>query len=278
LLSAGKPARRLARKEKSRYHGSREDHNDAHEHTAGIMITARHQRWAEWLFFPYVRGLLSRHFHALRLIGSPPRAAPALPLLIVPNHGTWWDGFFVYYLNAVVFRRRLFLMMLDEQLSRYRFFSRVGAFGIHPGLPRSVTESLRYSAALLRQPAGALCLFPQGELRYHALRPLGYQRGLERILGLYGAAVELLPLGIRCELLDDQRPEAFLLADRTFRVDSGSFKGVRWLEEQQTAVLERLEAAVRAREPGRLLLQGRLPLDKRWGGRVFQAGRRSSSS
>jgi hypothetical protein len=231
------------------------------------MIAARHQAWAERLFFPYVQGLLRRSFHRLRLLGELPPLDRRQPLLIVPNHGTWWDGFFAYVLNRLLFGKRLHLMMLEEQLSRYPFFRRVGAFGIRPGLPRSVLETLRYSAEVLRDPDNALCLFPQGELRYHALRPLGFQRGLERILGLCGTSVQLLPLGIRCELLAAQRPEAFFLADRCFTVEAGSFAGIRWLEAEQAALLDRLEAAVRGGEAGRILLRGKTPLDERWGGR-----------
>jgi hypothetical protein len=230
------------------------------------MIAARHQRWAEWLFFPFVKGLLRRSFHSLRLLGELPRLDPGLPLVIVPNHGTWWDGFFAYILNRLLFGRKLYLMMLEEQLARYRFFRRVGAFGIRPGLPRSVLETLRYSAELLRDPGNALCLFPQGELRYHALRPLGFQRGLERILKLFGDSVQLLPLGIRCELLQDQRPEAFFLADRCYAVDAGSFAGILWLEAEQDALLERLETAIRNGEGGRILLRGKTPMDERWAG------------
>jgi hypothetical protein len=230
------------------------------------MIAARHQAWAERLFFAYLKGLLRRSFHRLSLFGELPPLDRERPLLIVPNHGTWWDGFFVYILNRLLFGRKLYLMMLEEQLSRYRFFRRVGAFGIRPGRPHEVLEALRYSAEVLRDPGNALCLFPQGVLRYHALRPLGFQRGLERILGLCHTSVQLLPLGIRCELLAAQRPEALFLADRCYAVESGSFAGIQWLEAEQAALLERLEAAVRGGQQGRILLQGRTALDERWGG------------
>lgn len=231
------------------------------------MISARHDWWAEALFFSYIRGLLRRSFQSLRLMGGLPDLDPRQPLLILPNHGTWWDGFFVYLLNRLLFRRRLHLMMLERQLERFRFFSRVGAFGIRPGMPRSVGETLRYSAALLGEPGNALCLFPQGELRYHALRPLGYQRGVESVLRLCGRAVQILPLAMRCELLGAQRPEAFFMADRSWTFDAAAFPGVAWLEAEQVALLERLEAAIRGGEPGRMLLEGRIPLDRRWGRR-----------
>ena len=228
------------------------------------MIAARHQRWAEAVFSSFLHGLLRRSFHSMRLVGEIPALDADQPLLIVPNHGTWWDGFFVYILNRMLFRRKLYLMMLDRQLARYRFFSRVGAFGIEPGLRRGVLESLRYSASVLREPGNALCVFPQGELRYHALRPLAYRKGLERVLALCDRPVQILPLGIRCELLGDQRAEAFFMADRSWVVDAAGFRGIEWLEAEQTALLGRLEAAIRGGEPGRILLQGRIPLDERW--------------
>jgi hypothetical protein len=43
-------------------------------------------------------------------------------------------------------------------------------------------ESLQYSASLLADPRIALCIFPQGELLSYGTRPLGFRRGIERIL------------------------------------------------------------------------------------------------
>jgi 1-acyl-sn-glycerol-3-phosphate acyltransferase len=169
------------------------------------MLTARHDPWAQALFTPYVTRLFRRHFHALRLLGQPPDPEPALPLVIVPNHSTWWDGFFVYILNLRLLGRRLHLMMLERQLERFRFFQRIGAFGIRPGSPRSVAKALDYSASLLADPANALCLFPQGEMRHPEARPLGFRRGLESILTRHGGRVTLLPLAIRCDFYEDQR-------------------------------------------------------------------------
>jgi len=228
------------------------------------MIEARHQSWADVLFRAYVLRLLRRHFRRVRLLGELPDLPPDLPLLITPNHSTWWDGFFVYFLNRTVLRRRLHLMMLEEQLTRYRFFSRVGAFGIRPGLPRSAMQSLAYSARVLADPAHALCVFPQGVLRPWGVRPLALQRGLERILRLYGGRAALLPLGIRCELLADQRPEVFFLMDRCHGVSVEDFPGVSWLEQEMEAQLERLQEAIVRGEQGRVLLEGRLPVSERW--------------
>jgi len=228
------------------------------------MTRARHSPWAELIFLPYILRQFRKQFHGLYLLGEIPAIDPDLPLLITPNHSTWWDGFFLYILNKRVFKRKLHLMMLEQQLSKYRFFSRIGAFGIEPGLPRRAHETLKYCADVLHNRYNALCIFPQGVLRYFAVRPLDFQRGVGHILKLYGGEVNLLPLGIRCEFLIDQRAEVFFLADRIFRLDHKSFAGIEWLEKEEAALLDRLSQTILSGEKGEAVIRGREPIDVRW--------------
>ena len=236
------------------------------------MTPARHSPWAELIFLPYITGQFRNHFHGLHFLGPVPDIDPTVPLLITPNHSTWWDGFFFYILNKKIWKRKAHLMMLEEQLAKYRFFSRIGAFGIEPGLARRSYQALRYSAAVLRDPGNALCIFPQGVLRYFGVRPLEFQRGVGHILKLCGADVNLLPLGIRCEFLIDQRPEAFFMADRVFRVNQQTFQGIEWLEKQEEELLERLYQAILSGEKGRVVVRGREPVNVRWDNLLARLG------
>ena len=228
------------------------------------MTSARHSPWADLIFLPYILRQFRKHFHGLYFLGPMPEIDPALPLLITPNHSSWWDGFFIYILNKRLLKRKVHLMMLEDQLSKYGFFSRIGAFGIEPGKPRKAYAALRYSAEVLRDPANALCVFPQGVLRYFAARPLRFQRGVEQILKIFGADVNLLPLGMRCECLIDQRPEAFFMADRIFRVNHNSFRGIDWLEQQEEELLQRLMGKILEGDKGRIVVRGREPMNVRW--------------
>ena len=221
------------------------------------MTKASHATWAEWIFQPYIRRLMKRSFHAVRLVGEPPAVAPDKPLLVVANHGTWWDGFFISVLNKTLLRRKLHIMMLEAQLARYPFFRRLGAFGIEQGSPRGVISSLAYSAAVLKEPSSLLCIFPQGEMRHVHARPLGFRRGMERVLAMYGGELSVLPVALACEFTGEQRPEAYLLADRAHQVSATTFQGMEWLERIQEQQMDRLEQAVAAREQGRIILAGR---------------------
>jgi 1-acyl-sn-glycerol-3-phosphate acyltransferase len=221
------------------------------------MFSARHRPWAQTLFSLYLTGLLRRHFHALRLLGEPPALPPGLPLLILPNHGNWWDGLFLWELNRRLLGRRLHLMVLERHVNRFRFLRRVGAFSVRPGRRGEVAASLAYAASVLGDPANTLALFPQGRIRHPAQRPLGFQRGLELILRAHAAPVAILPLAMRCEYYEDRRPEALFLFDRVLTAGPGAFPQAGWLEQRVAALLEEAGRAAVERRPGHVLLEGR---------------------
>jgi len=228
------------------------------------VIQARPARWAKHLFDPYLNRLLKRHFHGIYLLGDLPGPDPALPLLLAPNHSSWWDGFLAYFLNLRRFGRPFYVMMLESELSKYPFFSRLGAYSIDPGQPKSVVASLQYTVKLLdRSPAPLVSIFPQGELLPWGKRPLNFKRGIAWLGEHYPGKVNILPLAIRCEHLGEQRPEAFFLFGKNLVCGPGNFPGIRALEELEESLLQDLALRIVNREKGEPLLQGRLSLNRK---------------
>ena len=150
------------------------------------MIQARHRLWADIIFQPYLTWLFKRNFHEIQLLGTPPEIPDDLPVLLLPNHSTWWDGFFVYLLNKKMFRRTAYLMMLESQLSKYKFFAKIGAYSIEPENRQGIIESLEYTVQLLNQEMPLrrsrdpdhrdgvpplVSIFPQGQLLPWQTRP-----------------------------------------------------------------------------------------------------------
>ncbi|MCI0695934.1 lysophospholipid acyltransferase family protein [candidate division KSB1 bacterium] len=231
------------------------------------MIKAQHAAWADGIFHPYVRWLCKRHFHAIHLLGQAPETNPDLPLLLLPNHSTWWDGFFVYLLNKKLFRRKAYLMMLDEQLSRYRFFARLGAYSINPQSSGSIKESIKYSIEILKQrimPKPLLCIFPQGELLPWEKRPLGYKSGVETIISGYGGKANFLPLAIKTEFLHEQLPEAFFCFGENLVANSNTFAGMQRLQEIEESLLDELSRRIAKGEKGTILLSGHQSVNARF--------------
>ena len=218
------------------------------------MIRAQHSLWADLIFQPYLTWLFKRHFHSIQLLGTTPEIPNDLPLLLLPNHSTWWDGFFVYLLNKRIFHRTAYLMMLEEQLSKYWFFAKIGAYSIEPEHRRGIVESLAYTVELLDRQMSLVSVFPQGELLPWHVRPLGYKRGVEWILQKYGKPVAVLPLAIRTEFLGDKCPQVFFLFGDVNLFDAETFRGMDWLEKVETVLLDDLALRILREEEGLNLL------------------------
>ena len=92
------------------------------------MIKSRHKPFYVWLFNQYTRIMLKRHFYKIN-INSNVRLRN-IPAIIVANHFSWWDGFFVVYINYRIFHKKFHVMMLEEQLKKHRILSKAGAFSV----------------------------------------------------------------------------------------------------------------------------------------------------
>jgi len=223
------------------------------------MIEANHKFLSEKGFYLYVMHLFKSHFHTIHLLGEMPHPSADLPLLILPNHNTWWDGLFVYLLNKKIFRRKFYLMMLEEELVKFRFFAKIGSYSVEPKSPKSLLKSLKYTVSLLQQPLmprPILFLFPEGDLHPWNSRPINYKKGIEWLLEKYAGQVNILPLAIRTEFLAEQRPEAFFLFGQNYQLDYNTFPGVNWLEEIENNLLADLTTRIAQSEEGQILLRG----------------------
>ncbi|MCB0306716.1 MAG: lysophospholipid acyltransferase family protein [Calditrichaeota bacterium] len=223
------------------------------------MIRARHSFWADQLFRLYVTRLLKRHFRRFHLLGERPSPDPAYPLLLLPNHSSWWDGFWVYLLNQQLFQRQFYVMMLERELRKYPFFSRIGAFGIDPDNPKGILHTLQYTVEVMNAPGDSgkplVCIFPQGELRPWARRPLDYKRGIDWIIEKHQGNINVLPLAMRAEYLGQQHPEVFFLFGKSYLFNAGNFPGIDSLEAVENFLLDDLALRIIYGESGEDIFQ-----------------------
>ncbi len=172
------------------------------------MIYPKKSFWAKKVFDKYLQRLLENNFSHFYLVNSIPEIDDKNSLLIVPNHFSWWDGFFIYYLSQGRFRKRFYLMMLEEQLKRYWFFAKVGAFSINPANPISVALSVKYTSSLLNNAKNLVVLYPQGKIEPYDKRPLEIHAGYRRLLqGVENCSV--LPVVFKIVWHNAMRPDIF---------------------------------------------------------------------
>jgi hypothetical protein len=153
------------------------------------MIKASHRKF--WvLFFNVYSALLFRiYFRKVHFIGQ--FEDRLLPVLILSNHFSWFDGFIQLRLNRRFFKRRYYVMMLEEQLRRHPFLRKGGCFSIRKG-SRSILESLHYAIHILKDPRNALLLYPQGKIQSLYTESLQFEKGLEYILKKIDCKAEII--------------------------------------------------------------------------------------
>jgi hypothetical protein len=97
--------------------------------------------------------------------------------------------------------------MLEEQLKRYWFFQKVGAFSINPQSPKSIKTTFEYIVEVISDNKNVLFFYPQGEIEAYDKRPLKVKEGLKSILNLTGSNVNILPIAFKIKYGNNKKPD-----------------------------------------------------------------------
>jgi 1-acyl-sn-glycerol-3-phosphate acyltransferase len=160
------------------------------------------------VFSNYSRWYVARHFHAVRLSAdSPPPQAGGLPLVIYVNHASWWDPLICLLLQDQFFAPRPAFAPIDQDaLARYRFFRKLGFFGVEPDSIRGAGQFLRTATAILQRPQSILWLTPQGRFADARERPAGFKSGLGHLPARAPRAA-YVPLAVEYVFWHERKPE-----------------------------------------------------------------------
>jgi 1-acyl-sn-glycerol-3-phosphate acyltransferase len=230
------------------------------------VLVAKHKKWADWIFHRYLNNLFRQHFYAIHLLDPVPDFKSDIPILLFPNHSSWWDGFFIYLLNKKCLHRKTYLMMLEEQLKQNRFFRFLGVYSIRSDSIKHIKQSLQYTINLLnkKDKATMVCFFPQGELQPWHTKPIHLKRGLIFILERIEREIQLCFLSIRIEFLKEQRPEVFLQLSPIQPIQSPNSYALPELESQFNAFLDQLAKRIVDGEKGEIIFQGKHSVNERF--------------
>ena len=191
--------------------------------------------WDRYLQWKYQRCFASIHFDLKHAIGQ---LDPEVPVILVPNHISWWDGFFCFEVqNRLRPGSGIFSLMLESELKKFPILRKVGCFGIEPGNPASIRRAfVQFRDLVAANPYRTLTYFPQGKISPLRQRPLGFQRGIE-ILSKITGRVQYVPIGLHIEPMNHERPTAFIYAGQP--IDSARTEvDHKTLETEVTKILD----------------------------------------
>jgi 1-acyl-sn-glycerol-3-phosphate acyltransferase len=123
--------------------------------------------------------MIKKHFKKVTLTGE--YRDQGKPILIISNHISWWDGFWVVYFRQKVVKRRFYFMMLEEQLRKNIFLKYAGGYSIQKK-NRTIIETIRYTQTILQNPENMVLLFPQGKIESQHQHEVKFEKGIFKIL------------------------------------------------------------------------------------------------
>ncbi len=144
-----------------------------------MMLKAKHNFIVYTGFKIYTFCAVKNHFSKVFIKGTMPDLN--LPIVVIANHISWWDGIWTMHLNMKVFKRKFHFMMLENQLRQHMFFIHLGGYSITKK-SKSIIESIQYTSQLLANPRNLVLLFPEGKIHSMHNQQFVYQTGIKRIL------------------------------------------------------------------------------------------------
>ena len=168
-----------------------------------MILRAKHNFFIYPFFKWYAGYIIKRHFGIVRIIGE--LKEKQLPVLLISNHISWWDGFWAMYINLNVLHRKFHFMMLEEQLRKYWFFNYTGGFSVNKK-SKSIIETLNYTSELLNDNKNMVLVFPQGEIQSLHYHNIQFEKGLERILINKTNAVQVVFLVNLIDYFSNRKP------------------------------------------------------------------------
>jgi len=144
-----------------------------------------------------------------------------VPLMVVANHVSWWDGFLLIELQRLMRPGVQFhTVMLEKELRAHAFLERIGAVGIDTESPASILRCIReLERRISAKPDSMIFFFPQGKISPSWRRPLEFKRGIEVFCRALGSIL-VMPVAIHIEPLNTVSPHAFVSAGEPFTADA----------------------------------------------------------
>ena len=172
-----------------------------------MIIKAKHH----WFIYPFMQfyTLVKIRNNFNKVESSGEFIEKGLPVLLILNHVSWWDGFWAMYLNIKLFKRKFHFMMLEHQLKKYWFFQKSGGFSVKKK-SRSILESLNYSAEILSDSRNFLLLFPQGQISSMHASSFQFEKGIERILKKVTGKVQVIFATCLTDYFSEAKPGLYI--------------------------------------------------------------------
>ena len=210
-------------------------------------------------FTRYAAWFARRNFHAVRLLrGAEPRVTEGRPVIAYLNHPSWWDPMLGMVLVRAFFKGRRHFAPIDaDALEQYRFFRKLGFFGVERDTARGAAQFTRVGRRILREPDAVLWVTAQGHFTDPRLRPLELRPGVAHLARRMERGV-ILPLALEYPFWEERYPEALCAFGKPIEVaEHARLEVAGWqalLSQRLQRTMDELASAAMAQDAERFEL------------------------
>ncbi len=144
------------------------------------MIFANHNKWYKFFFDWYFKFIIRKDFRNIIIKGNV-EINNNFSLLVISNHFSWWDGFLIYVINNLIFKKKFHIMMLEEELAKRKFLTKIGTYSVSKK-GKAIFESIHYTQKLLSESQNMVSIFPQGKIETLVPKKFDFESGVDRII------------------------------------------------------------------------------------------------
>ncbi|NCC98083.1 MAG: hypothetical protein EOL95_00045 [Bacteroidia bacterium] len=171
------------------------------------MIKARHHMVIYPLFLWLSRFMIKWNFCSTHFEGEFNDNGHSV--LVVANHISWWDGFWVEFLNYKRIHRKLHFMMLEEQLKKHWYFQYAGGYSVRKHSRESI-ESIDYTVKLLNKDENFVLMFPQGKIYSSHTDAVHFENGIQYIIKKCKDATQVMFVVNITDYFSNVKPHLFI--------------------------------------------------------------------
>ncbi|MEO8794458.1 MAG: 1-acyl-sn-glycerol-3-phosphate acyltransferase [Daejeonella sp.] len=129
-------------------------------------------------------------------------------ILLLANHFSWWDGFLMFQLNKVYFKKNFHVMITEDNYHKVKFLKYLGSFSVKKN-SRSIIESLEFAGELLNDPANLVLIFPQGKLYSNHTQQIKFEKGLMNLVNSSKKKFQYCFAALFVDYFEFRKPSAY---------------------------------------------------------------------
>ncbi len=154
----------------------------------------------------YIRFIIKKDFSAFHYDQLATKSDASV--LVLANHFSWWDGFFLFYINKRVFKKQFHVLVNAENYNKVGFLKYLGAFAAE-NRGKDVLATLDYAGKLLDDPENLVLVFPQGKLYSNHLKGINFEKGVMQMINASQKKINIIFATTFIDYFAKRKPSAY---------------------------------------------------------------------